>query len=483
MHTTLLLAAMAAAQPNLDLASGKLTGWDGDGFAITTFGGPVASSAGARGKAVLHRTFILPSTATHISFRAALFRPAGAGPGEMLDVVLEAANREFAPRQLLTADGWIDAPRLLPPDGRRLREYRFDVAKLAGRRVRVALIDSDERPGCHVLAGGFAVATRDDRNSQEFAADMVKLQKTHGLAKMMRYETRHFLALSNAPAADSEYRLQSCEAIYAAFFDHFRKRGFETAPPAEKMLVAIFNTQAGYEALLGGSFGDGNTGVYNRLTNRLAVYDVGTNRSFVKGKRNLDSTAKKGASDLERERRAVAFGRLARDYRDDTNLNTVMHEVAHQLSFNGGLLSRTGDVPLWLAEGLAVYCESSRRGVWQGIGEPNPTRAETLARQLRAKSAFIPLLSLVRGDEWARPPQFEGAVVLGYSQSWALFRLLIEERPKQLKAYLRAIADRKTPDRRLADFSEAFGDVAKLDRRYQAYLRETARKEAASAAK
>ncbi|MFO0846537.1 MAG: hypothetical protein U0797_29910, partial [Gemmataceae bacterium] len=274
MHATLLLAALAVAQPNLDLASGKLTGWEGDGFAAGPSG---ASSAGAKGKAALHRTFTLPATATCVTFRAAVVRPAGVGPGEGLDVVLEAANREFAPRQLRTADGWIDAPHLLPSDGKRLREYRFDVEKLAGRRVRVALIDSDERPGCHVLAGGFAVESRDDRNAREFAADMVKLQKTHGLAKMMRYETRHFLALSNAPAADSEYRLQSCETIYAAFFDHFRKRGFETAPPAEKMLVAIFNTQAGYEALLGGSLGDGNTGVYNRLTNRLAVYDVGTN--------------------------------------------------------------------------------------------------------------------------------------------------------------------------------------------------------------
>ena len=89
---------------------------------------------------------------------------------------------------------------------------------------------------------------------------------------------------------------------------------------------------------------------------------------------------KKSGSDLDRERRIVRFGRFVNEHRNDTNISTIMHEVAHQLSFNCGLLNRTSDVPVWLAEGLAVYCESTIGGAWQGVGEVNPQRAGVLAR-------------------------------------------------------------------------------------------------------
>ena len=68
-------------------------------------------------------------------------------------------------------------------------------------------------------------------------------------------------------------------------------------------------------------------------------------------------------------------------------------------------------------------------------------------------------------------------VVLGYSQSWALFRLLMEERPRALRRYLELVYARRTPEHRLADFVEAFGDLAALERRYQEYLRELVRQQ------
>ena len=42
--------------------------------------------------------------------------------------------------------------------------------------------------------------------------------------------------------------------------------------------------------------------------------------------------------------------------------------------------------------------------------------------------------------------------LLGYAQSWALFRMLMEERPKQMRAYLTLIWDRRTSEHRLTDF-------------------------------
>ena len=113
-----------------------------------------------------------------------------------------------------------------------------------------------------------------------------------------------------------------------------------------------------------------------------------------------NAPVKRSTSDLERRGKGVAYDRMLRDRRDDVNVSTVMHEVAHQLSFNGGLLNRHGDAPAWLVEGLAVYCEATSSGSWQGIGEPNPPRAAAALRGRRPG-----LRTLVEGDDWLRKPE------------------------------------------------------------------------------
>jgi hypothetical protein len=148
----------------------------------------------------------------------------------------------------------------------------------------------------------------------------------------------------------------------------------------------------------------------------------------------------------------------------DVNLTTTMHEAAHQLSFNCGLLNRQGDVPIWLAEGLACYCEATESGEWQAIGAPNTGRVRELAR---VQGNFIPLQVLINED-WR-----SGRVLLGYSQSWALFRMLLQERPQAMKSYLAQIYSRRAPEYRMADFRQAFGnDLAAVEQRYFAYLRD-----------
>ena len=55
----------------------------------------------------------------------------------------------------------------------------------------------------------------------------------------------------------------------------------------------------------------------------------------------------------------------------------------------------------------------------------------------------------------------------------------MEERPKQLKAYLRRSTTAARPDHRLGDFAAAFGgDLAKMEKRYQAFMCDVARSEA-----
>ncbi len=496
MHVAcvLLLAATLPASPlpaNLDFDTGRLTPWIGEGFYVTTGAacgprlrcGVCSSDRGARGRtALLHRTFVVPPDAGAIVFTAAAVRPRGLPEGPPLEITLEAAESRLIERQVHTAKGWQPAPHLLPMLNGRPQEYLWPVEDLIGRQVRIVLHDGDDRPGCYLFCSGFRLLSANERNGRAFAAAMLDLERKHHLTPMARLESKHFLAIGNTADEFIEERLCNCETIYAVFAPHFRGKGFRLREPAAKLMVAIFDSQSGFEAYLGHAMRATTTGVYHTPSNRLVVYDYARNRSFVADRKKVAELAGQLLSSLDRQRFSGSFSRIAQTRRADANLGTIMHEVAHQLSFNNGLLNRQGDVPLWLAEGLACYCEATVNGSWQGIGEPNPSRSKTLAGPARGQGTFIPLHSLLSGDDWMlKAPNVE-QVLLGYAQSWALFRMLMEQRPRTLRNYLTLLYDRRTPEPRLADWAQIFGtDLATFERRYQDYVRGLVRQEVRSA--
>src|SRR6202035_21559 len=87
-----------------------------------------SSDDGRKGRtARLYRTFVIPPGVGAIQFRAAAVRSKGREPGGKLDVVLEAAEREFLPKEVRAGDGWETAGALLPPGNNRPRDYRWRV--------------------------------------------------------------------------------------------------------------------------------------------------------------------------------------------------------------------------------------------------------------------------------------------------------------------------------------------------------------------
>jgi hypothetical protein len=478
----------APSTTNLDFASGRLTGWEGQGFYVTTgtgqgpslAAGVCSSDCGKKGrKALLHRTFVVPAGAGFIRFSAAAVRHKDHEPGPRLDVFLEAPGRRLIPKQVRTAKGvWETADELLPPQKGRAHEYQWAVHDYAGQTVRIVLLDEDDRPACHVFCRGFQVFSSDEVNGREFATLMNRLAQDGSVAAATRYDTKHFMAFSTANDLYTEHRLYNCETIYALFFSHFRRRGIPVREPTGRLMVAIFDSQTGIEGYLGYQLPSVVTGLYHPATNRLLVYDYGTNRALVAVKKQGQEIAKQIKSDVQRQRVIGTFSRQAQEWRDDANIGTIVHEVAHQLSFNGGMLNREGDVPLWLAEGLATYCEATDNGAWQGIGEPNSLRANVLAVQVRGNGGFMPLSMLVESDDWLRKATNANVGLLGYSQSWALFHMLMEEQPQKLRKYLALIYPRRTPDYRLDDFIQVFGDLNKVERQYQGYMKALAKQQA-----
>jgi hypothetical protein len=488
---TLLLGSVSvssgALATDLHLEGGSLASWEkkGDAFYLTKAGsrgpspvsGVCSSDRGPEGRTGwLRKVFTVPAGVRHIHFTAFAVRKPSARPeppDATLDVLLMARGKKVIPKEVYTSRGWQPADRVLPRCAGRAQEYRWDVSALTGLTVQIVIADCDARPGHYLFCSGFRVVAAPEDQTQAFARDMTRLVEDHHLAPTARYDSRHFMAMSNTDEHFTRLRLRNCELIYRVFFQHFRRKGFPLQEPSSHLMVAIFDTQAGFEAYLGHKMPAVITGMYHPLTNRFVVYDYAQNAQFLAAKRRALEQGQAASWRFDRKRYVDTVYRWERENRTDANLGTTMHEVAHQLSFNVGLLNRRGDVPAWLAEGLACYCESTDNGAWQGIGELNPDRLRTFAAPLSRRGPFFPVRDLLTSDQWRNLQSDPARILTGYAQSWALFRMLMEEQPRTLRKYLALIHDRRTPDHRLADFCQVFGaNLRRLDTRHQEYIQQ-----------
>ncbi len=464
---------------NLDFARRNLDGWKGSGFTLVAAGLKEAPStlavssadAGEPGrKAILRHVFVVPRGAHFIRFHAHAAVAPGCAPDSRLNVLLLGAKNRVVPKQVRSGKQWVPAKGLLPPVNGQTNEYSWDVSAHVGKTLQIALIDQDDRPGCHVLCTGFRLEGPGGPEVEEFARHMKALVRDHKLTPVARYDSKHFTAWSNAAAEFTRERLRNCEALYADFLAHFRGKGFAVKAPAGRLMVAVFDSQAGFDAYFGTKMPGSLVGIYHPKSNHLVIYDIHHNRGLADGKRQAEKISREIPFDIDRVQFIGGVERQIRAFAETTNVSATIHEAAHQISFNCGMLNRHGDVAPWVAEGLATYCEPCVNGSWQGPGAPNYERVRVLAAGLRGKGRLVPLTALVGGDDWRK----DGATLLtGYAQSWALFRMLMEERPRALRAYLDLIRDRRTADHRLTDFRQAFGpDLSALERRHQEYVRE-----------
>ncbi len=478
-----LCVGQAPAVESFAFQPGAMQAWEGEGFYLTSGSargprkewGICSSDAGCpSGKAQLARNFVVPANATHLHGKAFINLPKNVKADYRLDIVLMDESRHAIPKQILTRNGWAPTTGLQPRYKGEARDYVWDLTAQRGKTVRLVLRDLDDRPNSHIYATGFRLAFETTAAAPAIASSVVEesdfprfmlgLERAHNLAGMARYDSKRFTAISNTRERFAAQHLRYAEVFYDLFFDHFKRKGFALQPPKERLMIAMFDTPKGFEAYLGRPMPSGITGVYHTPSNRLVLYDLAQN-AYLLASRDEAKRRTDHANPHDRLRLGDTIERRYQDAANDANLSTTMHECAHLLSFNSGLIRRNGDVPVWLAEGLATYCEATDEGDWQSLGSPNPLRISDLRR---AGGQYLTVQQLLN-DGWLRSQ----AVLLGYAQSWALYRLMMQERPAALRAYFAAVASRQVPEYRLEDFRNAIGgDMAGFEARYRAYLDE-----------
>jgi hypothetical protein len=252
--------------------------------------------------------------------------------------------------------------------------------------------------------------------------------KKAGLGPLRHARSDHFLAVGDAAESFQREALRRCEELGQAFLVHFRGRGFSVEYPAARLTIIALKDQKSYAALLGEAPGKSVGGHYDLLTNRLVIFDF-----------------RPGQDELEVQAQRV-------------NLFTLVHETAHQLSYNTGILDRTGDMPVCISEGMATYVEMWRPGGKSPIGQVNRPRLEAL----RQAENWIPIRDLLSDDK-AFEPETEQ---LAYAESWLLFHHLLKSNSWQprLRDYLsRAHAAKDAAE--LARIAEqTLGPLDRLDR-------------------
>lgn len=271
------------------------------------------------------------------------------------------------------------------------------------------------------------------------------------------YTTPHYVVAYETSRDFAKWVSSMLERLHRAFTNYWSRQGFELSEPEFPLPVLVYASVDSYKRA---AFKDLRTatstvvGYYSIKTNRVSMYDLtGVENSRGGGRRR---SSLKQINQLLSVPAAVPL------------VSTVVHEATHQIAYNCGLQQRFADLPLWLVEGMAVYFEapdlSSGRG-WRGIGKVNYPRLRTFRRNIRNWGPGS-LAAMVTTDKRLRSTR---TAADAYADAWALNYFLIKQRPEEYTKYMQLLSkkpqlEQTTPEERLAEFREHFGDLEQLQR-------------------
>lgn len=310
-----------------------------------------------------------------------------------------------------------------------------------------------------VASGGLQERIETSKNFSAMPSEEIGRQLLQEFgAGFQAYISEHYIVCSNASEPYSKWCSGLLERLQKAFRDYWDQRKLKTVQPLFPLVVLLFETQEQFGAFATKDVGPelaSVPGYFVIPSNRIALYDL-TSASRGRAARTVAEIEQKLGS---------AQGNIA----------TVIHEATHQIAFNCGMHTRMADNPVWLTEGMATYFETPdlrNKAGWRTAGLINRPRLKKF-REFLSQRRSDSLQTLLQND--ARLITAETAED-AYAESWALTYFLVR---KQLEPYVRYLSflamkrplDFPTPEQRIAEFTEIFGDLKKLDADFLRYTK------------
>ncbi|MEZ6056295.1 MAG: DUF1570 domain-containing protein [Planctomycetaceae bacterium] len=274
------------------------------------------------------------------------------------------------------------------------------------------------------------------------------------------FETEHYVMVTDAGPVYAEWCGRLLERLHDGFYSYWNKAGLELSPLSMKLPVILFADQKAFQTYAVADAGEALAqarGYYSARTNRIVLTDLREADGGVAAREDRDVAKKIEASPL--------------------NVATVIHEATHQIAFNCGLHVRYADNPLWLTEGLAIYCESpdlKNRSGWRTLGILHRDRLKAFEDYVKNRRPAGSLVTLLEGGDRFRDPS---KVIDAYAESWAFTYFLMRRHKEEYITFLKNISrkrplDWSTQPARLDEFRQVFGnDLDALEKEFLIYIR------------
>lgn len=278
------------------------------------------------------------------------------------------------------------------------------------------------------------------------------------------HKTAHFVLVYNTSQTYAHWVGDLYERLYRAFYNYWDNRGLKLEQPRFPLVALVFNSRDAYLQYARREVGESAgamIGYYNMQTNRIVSFDI-------TGVQGLAVPGQKYSS------RDMLIRLFAQPQAERT-VATIVHEAVHQIAFNSGLQVRLADNPKWVSEGMAMYFESpdvrNPKG-WGTIGKLNIHQLQQFLLYLPSRPADS-LTKLISGDSGFAD---KNRVSATYAESWALTYFLLKDQPENYVAYMKELGQYRPlgevdARQRVELFKKHFGEVAKLDTAFVAFMR------------
>ena len=264
-----------------------------------------------------------------------------------------------------------------------------------------------------------------------------------GLGALATFRAENFVCVGNAPEGYCRDALEICESMAKTFIPHLRGRGFKVAMPRDRMMIVVLKDSRSYELFLGERLAEAVGGHYDLDSNRLVIFDFRPDQGDTR-------------AGVER-----------------VNTFTLVHETAHLLSFNTGLLAIKRQPAECITEGLATYFEMWRPWARAGVGAVNRPRLTAIRQAAQNDVPWIEIGRLFVEDDVFYA---EKTSQLAYGESWLLMNYLLQSRTwnPRLVAYLKALAELPAPQSdadRVKTAEEHLGSMDQMNERMRRQAR------------